>query len=109
MRRFCGSRRYSSTLDPPTLHQVRIACKRLRYALELFAPQLGAGVSPLRKALVAAQNALGEIQDVTVALNLITQSTRKRTSELRGWMPLRGRSRRSARSGCGVSALSGSR
>lgn len=58
--------------DPPTLHQVRIACKRLRYALELFAPQLGAGISPLRKALVAAQNELGEIQDVTVALNFVT-------------------------------------
>lgn len=58
---------------PATLHQLRIACKRLRYALEIFAPQLGAGVAPLRKALVAAQGHLGDIQDITVALGLVSR------------------------------------
>lgn len=88
-RHFAGSviwTRYEAALrfetrlfdaDAPTLHQLRIACKRLRYALELFALQLGAGVAPLRKALVAAQNELGEIQDITVALNLITSQSEK--------------------------------
>ncbi|HEX8731080.1 MAG TPA: CHAD domain-containing protein [Ktedonobacterales bacterium] len=74
--------RYEATLrfetllggdEPATLHRLRIACKRLRYALEVFAPQLGAGVTPLRKALVAAQSGLGEIQDITIALGLVTR------------------------------------
>lgn len=60
---------------PPALHRLRIACKRLRYALEIFAPQLGAGAVPLRKALVAAQSGLGEIQDITVALDFVTHLT----------------------------------
>ena len=59
--------------EPPTLHQLRIACKRLRYVLELFAPQLGAGATPVRKALVAAQSHLGDIQDDTVAIRLVSQ------------------------------------
>ncbi len=58
---------------PPTLHQLRIACKRLRYILELFAPQLGESVTPVRKALVAAQSHLGDIQDDTVAIGLVSR------------------------------------
>ncbi|HEX8997964.1 MAG TPA: CHAD domain-containing protein [Ktedonobacterales bacterium] len=59
--------------EPPTLHQLRIACKRLRYVLEIFAPQLGDGAKPMRKALVAAQSHLGDIQDLTVALRLVSR------------------------------------
>lgn len=57
--------------QPPTLHQLRITCKRLRYALEIFAPPLGGDVAPVRKALVAAQSHLGDVQDLTVALKLV--------------------------------------
>lgn len=59
--------------EPPTLHQLRIACKRLRYVLEVFATALGAGVAPVRKALTTAQSRLGDIQDLTVALRLVTE------------------------------------
>lgn len=58
--------------EPPTLHQLRIACKRLRYVLEIFAAQLGDGAKPMRKALVAAQSHLGDVQDLTVALKLVS-------------------------------------
>lgn len=63
--------------EPPALHQLRIACKRLRYALEIFAPQLGPGIAPLRKALVAAQGHLGDIQDTTVALGLVERLSQR--------------------------------
>lgn len=59
--------------EPPTLHQLRIACKRFRYALEIFATMLGGGVTPVRKALTAAQSHLGDIQDLSVALQLVTE------------------------------------
>lgn len=58
---------------PPTLHQLRITCKRLRYALEIFAAPLGDSVAPVRKALVAAQSHLGDVQDLTVALKRVAR------------------------------------
>ena len=83
VRHFAGSAlwpRYETILryetviadaDPPTLHQLRIACKRLRYVLEIFATPLGKGAQPVRKALTAAQSYLGDMQDLTVALRLV--------------------------------------
>jgi CHAD domain-containing protein len=62
---------------PPTLHQLRIACKRLRYALEIFVTPLGDGVAPLRKALTAAQSHLGDVQDLTVALKLVSRLSQR--------------------------------
>ncbi|HEU5344375.1 MAG TPA: CHAD domain-containing protein [Ktedonobacterales bacterium] len=59
--------------EPPTLHQLRITCKRLRYVLEVFAGALGEGVTPVRKALTKAQSHLGDVQDLTVALRLVTE------------------------------------
>lgn len=51
----------------PTLHEIRIACKRQRYALEMFAHAFGAGADPLIGALVATQDCLGAHQDCVVA------------------------------------------
>ena len=59
--------------EPPTLHQLRITCKRLRYGIEIFATPLGEGVTPVRKALTAAQSHLGDVQDLTVALRLVAK------------------------------------
>lgn len=59
--------------EPATLHQLRITCKRLRYVLEVFAIALGRGVTPVRKALTTAQSHLGDVQDLTVALRLVTE------------------------------------
>ncbi|HEY8325172.1 MAG TPA: CHAD domain-containing protein [Ktedonobacterales bacterium] len=64
--------------EPPILHQLRITCKRLRYALEIFTATLGEGVTPVRKALTSAQSRLGDVQDLTVALRLVTEMSEAR-------------------------------
>lgn len=53
-------------LDPAeqkALHDMRIAAKRLRYVLELFAPALGDDARATGKRARALQDALGEIHD----------------------------------------------
>jgi CHAD domain-containing protein len=45
------------------LHKMRIAAKRLRYALELFEPCWGPGISMFAKKVAALQTSLGELHD----------------------------------------------
>jgi CHAD domain-containing protein len=45
------------------LHRMRIAAKRLRYALELFEPCWGPGISSFAKKVAALQTSLGELHD----------------------------------------------
>jgi CHAD domain-containing protein len=83
VRHFAGSaiwRRYEALLSyetvlpeaqPETLHQVRIACKRLRYVLELFEGELGKGARPLISQLVKLQDHLGALQDCVVACRIV--------------------------------------
>jgi CHAD domain-containing protein len=83
VRHFAGGaiwRRYEAALafecvlpnaPPPTLHQLRITSKRLRYALEMFHDALGPAVEPLVGALVAVQDHLGALQDAVVAIQLV--------------------------------------
>ncbi|HEX8982341.1 MAG TPA: CHAD domain-containing protein [Ktedonobacterales bacterium] len=69
--------RYETMIDeaePATLHRLRIACKRMRYVVELFAAPLGSEVTPMRKALVAAQTHLGDIQDLTVLIGVVAEA-----------------------------------
>ncbi len=69
--------RYETMIDdaePAALHQLRIACKRMRYVIELFATPLGSDAAPMRKALVAAQTHLGDIQDLTVLIGVVADS-----------------------------------
>jgi hypothetical protein len=49
-----------------TLHDMRIAAKRLRYALELFAPAFGAYAADAAKQAKKLQDVLGEIHDCDV-------------------------------------------
>jgi hypothetical protein len=49
-----------------TLHDMRIAAKRLRYVLELFAPSFGAYAGEARKQAKKLQDLLGEIHDCDV-------------------------------------------
>ncbi len=59
--------------DPASLHALRIGIKRLRYALEFFAPLAAPG--PLKKslaALVELQDTLGQINDLANAGTLLT-------------------------------------
>jgi CHAD domain-containing protein len=51
------------------LHELRIACKHLRYTLELFEPALGEDARPLIKQVEAMQEHLGDIHDADVALS----------------------------------------
>lgn len=88
VRHFAGSaiwRRYEAVLGyehelpgapPSTLHRLRIACKRLRYTLELFEEALGPGTDPLLKTLVAVQDHLGAVQDHITALATIAATAR---------------------------------
>ncbi|HRP96863.1 MAG TPA: CHAD domain-containing protein, partial [Rhodocyclaceae bacterium] len=70
-------RRHAAACAPDgaqALHALRIALKRLRYALEFFTPLLPAKASArYQKALVRAQDALGFINDVDVARGRLTQ------------------------------------
>jgi len=86
VRHFAGGaiwRRYEAVLryecdlpteSAPLLHDIRIACKRLRYALEMFSHALGAGADPLIAVLVATQDCLGAHQDCVVARGYLEQS-----------------------------------
>ncbi len=63
-------RAYESALrwaDLATLHQLRIAAKRLRYAVEFFREALGAEVSIVIPRIVALQDHLGTLHDAEVA------------------------------------------
>jgi CHAD domain-containing protein len=47
-------------------HDMRIAAKRLRYALEIVAPCIGAPAEPARRAAKEIQSVLGDLHDCDV-------------------------------------------
>lgn len=61
------------------LHQLRIACKRLRYTLELFERELGTSATMLIAALKRAQDELGALHDGAVERELLAPLLEKRT------------------------------
>jgi len=69
VRRLAGAARPD---DPISLHALRIAVKRLRYALEFFAPP-GRGKARRRRTerLAAAQTTLGQLNDLASAGRLL--------------------------------------
>jgi len=76
MERYEQVRAYEPILDGApvtTYHRLRIDCKRLRYALEFFAPLLGAGAPALIKQVTGMQDLLGAMQDAHVAEGLIAE------------------------------------
>jgi inorganic triphosphatase YgiF len=70
LRREC----FLPTESASALHEIRIACKRLRYSLEMFAHAFGAGADPLIAVLVATQDCLGSHQDCVVARGYLEQA-----------------------------------
>ncbi len=70
--KLCDQGEEAGALDAEALHELRLGCKRLRYAAELFAPLWPgrAGRRFLRR-LSAAQEALGQANDLSVARALV--------------------------------------
>ena len=61
--------------DPPLkrLHSLRIAGKRLRYALEFFSEALGPSGEAIVKEVVTMQDHLGDLQDAVVARRILRE------------------------------------
>jgi CHAD domain-containing protein len=57
--------------DVEPLHEMRIAAKRLRYALELFQQCWGRAIAPYAKRIARLQSALGEVHDCDVWIESI--------------------------------------
>jgi CHAD domain-containing protein len=75
-RRLAAVRAYDEWVTQPDvpverLHQLRIAAKRLRYALEFFREVLTTESETLIKELKALQDHLGDLQDAVVASDLV--------------------------------------
>jgi CHAD domain-containing protein len=68
-----ASRRAGALFLPERLHTVRIAIKKLRYALELSADLAGDRTTPDLRALKRMQEVLGRLHDVQVLMNRVRQ------------------------------------
>ena len=85
VRHFAGTaiwRRYEDVLlhdeviredGPVGLHELRIACKRLRYTLELFEEQLGTGTKAVLAPLMKVQDHLGRLHDDVVSQEIASE------------------------------------
>ncbi len=69
--------------DSKELHQVRIACKELRYAFEFFAPLLGPEIEAVVNTLKSLQENLGNLNDARVALEMLAQTPERETAVAR--------------------------
>ena len=67
-----GGQAVADEADPPTLHRLRIAIKKSRYAAEVFLPVSGPGAEVMLDELQEIQTRLGEIQDCATALALLS-------------------------------------
>lgn len=68
-RRLAIVRAYAAVLpnaDDTRLHALRVECKRLRYAIEFFAPVLGASATDFLALVTSMQDTLGRINDIAV-------------------------------------------
>ena len=74
-------REWADAAHDPTcieeLHNMRIAAKRLRYTLEIFAPTLGKDAGKLLKTVEDIQEQLGAIHDCDVLIPLLEETLEK--------------------------------
>ena len=70
-----------ATASVPTLHQLRIEFKRLRYAITIFEEVLGTGVKTYLKELKTMQDHLGRMQDISTAHALLEALQARLTDE----------------------------
>lgn len=71
----------ADTASMERLHALRIACKQLRYALELYSPEDEARAQALQTTLKETQDYLGELQDSVFAVALLTELGHARTRD----------------------------
>jgi CHAD domain-containing protein len=84
-----GDAASQSKATPEKLHAFRIASKKFRYTLELFAPLYGTGLNSWLESIKRIQTLLGDINDcVTVAQML---SDYKSKGSIAGWLKRRQR------------------
>ncbi len=84
--------------DAVALHELRIACKNLRYASELLAPALAPELAHSEKPAARFQKHLGEIHDLDVAAAIVRRSRMLSLSDratLLAWLSAR-RAKRAA-------------
>jgi CHAD domain-containing protein len=78
LRDFCD---LSASLYEPfnieDLHELRIAAKRLRYAIELFTACWGASVAPFAEEIAEMQSFLGEVHDTDVWIENLGKRLRR--------------------------------
>jgi CHAD domain-containing protein len=67
-------RRTTRIDDAAALHQLRIACKRLRYVVETFAGNLPADLAALAQPATRLQSRLGSIHDIDVAAGCVRRA-----------------------------------
>ncbi len=77
LKEFCAlsDHIYEPFIDEP-LHELRIAAKRLRYAVELYTVCWGKQIEPFAKEIAEMQNFLGEVHDADVWLESLSESLR---------------------------------
>jgi hypothetical protein len=66
------------------LHDMRIAAKRLRYALEIFAPALDADAAACTEIVKEFQEIAGEIHDDDVLVDVVREQLANRATEVAG-------------------------
>ena len=64
-------------MAPEAVHALRLAAKRLRYALEFLAPVIGGGAKEQAKRIVRLQDFLGQHQDAITLLTRLRKYARK--------------------------------
>jgi CHAD domain-containing protein len=81
------------TDDPATLHQLRIAYKRLRYAVDLFSEALPSHLADLAQPATRLQSLLGSVHDADVVIGSVRRarslSNESRQELLAALLPMR--------------------
>ena len=77
VRQLEGLEEWASTAladpGPAPMHQLRIAVRRFRYALEYLEPAMPAETAAIRAELLPLQGALGDLHDLDIQIGLVDQ------------------------------------
>jgi CHAD domain-containing protein len=82
LREFSNSLHHPLDIGP--LHRMRIAAKRLRYALEMFAPCWGGRLSSCAREVAELQTSLGELRDCDLWIDDLGARLDRRREESEG-------------------------